>query len=98
MQEILTENSEQDRFWIEDKLFNHGYRLGPKTRQSLSSRRRQRENPHIPHGQDMVPEFGAPLLIGAIRKGRKKRQADEYYSIANMKLGTDIGDLDIDIV
>ena len=97
MQDILNENSGEDYFWPEEKLFNHGYRRGPKGRRNLSSRRRERDNPHIPHGRDMMPDLDLGILENPVRQGREKREADEHYTTASMRLGLEISDYDIEI-
>lgn len=98
MQELLDEKQEEDHFWIEDKLFNLGYALGPKNnRRNRRSRRRQRQNPGIAHGRDMMPDFESPLPGNPVREGRQKRVTDEYYAFAGLKLNAELRDLDIEI-
>ncbi|WEL23870.1 hypothetical protein [Candidatus Nanohalovita haloferacivicina] len=99
LQWILEENSGNDYFWPEEKLFNYGYRRGPKNRRkSRSRRRRERKSPDLPHGRDMIPESGPGPLDNPVRRGRKKREADEYYFAAGMRMAPEIADYDIEIL
>lgn len=99
MQELLSEKQEEDHFWLEDRLFNLGYSLGPKNnRRSRRSRRRERNNPQIAHGRDMIPDLETHLPGNPVRRGRKKRSADEYYGFASLKLNSELGNLDIEII
>lgn len=99
MQEILSENSDTDHFWLEDKLFNLGYTLGPKNRRrSFSQKRRERKNPGLPYGGDMIPDFDTPMPDNPVRKGRKKREGDEYYVRANHRMLLETFDFDIEVV
>jgi hypothetical protein len=100
MQEILSEKSEEDYFWLEDKLFKLGYELGPKEdrRRTRRSRRRERNTINIAHGQDMMPDLGFPVLRSPVRKGRLKREADDFYNEASRIIILDIGEFDIEIV
>ncbi|MFB6199688.1 MAG: hypothetical protein ABEJ83_02310 [Candidatus Nanohaloarchaea archaeon] len=95
---VLSENSEKDHFWLEDKLFNFGYRSGPKERKSLSRRRRERERPYLPHGWDMMPDLKFTLPENPVREGRKKREGDEYYIMADRQIGLEIADFDIEVI
>lgn len=95
MQEVLERKSEQDRFWPEEKLFNFGYGRGLAS----DALRSARENPRIPYGRDMIPDFDMPTILeNPVRKGKLKREGDEYYSAANQWIVLDIGDQDIEIV
>lgn len=99
MQQILEDNSEEEQFWLEDKLFNLGYTLGPKDRRrSMRKKRNERKNPYLPHGRDMIPDMDSPMFDNPVREGRKKREGDEYYARANQRLGLEIADLDIEVI
>jgi hypothetical protein len=100
MQEILSNKSEKDHFWLEDKLFKLGYELGPKedSRRTRRSRRRERNTINIAHGQDMMPDLGFPVLRSPLRKGRMKREADDFYNEASRIINLDIGEFDIEVV
>lgn len=99
MQELLEDKKDEDHFWLEDRLFKLGYALGPKNnRINRRSRRRQRKNPHIAHGQDMMPDFETHLPGNPVRRGRKKRDADEHYEFASLKLNRDLLNLDIEVI
>jgi hypothetical protein len=100
VQKILSNKSEKDHFWLEDKLFKLGYELGPKedSRRTRRSRRRERNTINIAHGQDMMPDLGFPVLRSPVRKGRLKREADDFYNEASRIINLDIGEFDIEIV
>lgn len=99
MQEILSQNSEKDRFWPEDKLFKLGYSLGPKDRRrSFTEKRREKKSPDLPYGRDMLPDFDTPMPENPVRQGRKKREGDEYYVRTNNRILLDAFDLDIEVV
>lgn len=98
MQQILEENSGEEHFWLEDKLFNLGYTLGPKNRRSVREKRKEREKPYLPHGRDMMPDIDSPMFDNPVREGRKKREGDEYYARVNQRLGLEIADLDIEVI
>jgi hypothetical protein len=98
MQEVLEDNSGGERFWPEEKLFNFGYRLGPKPgRRTRKARRQAREKPYVPFGREML-DLDTPMPENPVRKGRLKRLGDRYYADANQWLGLQIADREIEIV
>jgi len=99
MQEILSDRQDEDHFWLEDKLFRIGYTLGPKEdRRSRRRKKRQRENPDLPHGEDMMPDMDLPMPDSPVRRGREKREADDYYRRASTELNIRLNNMDVDIV
>lgn len=99
MQEVLEDNSGEDRFWPEEKLFNLGYRLGLKHgRRSRKARRQSRDSPYLPFGRDMLPDFETPMPENPVRKGRLKNMGDRYYADANRRIGLEVGDRELEVV
>lgn len=99
MQDILEENSGQDRFWPEEKLFDLGYRLGPKNNRANRRRRRNaREKPYIAYGRDMLPDLDTPLPENPVRKGRLKRAGDQHYAEASLRVLAETGDYELEII
>ncbi|AOV94314.1 hypothetical protein AQV86_00105 [Nanohaloarchaea archaeon SG9] len=99
MRTVLEHNSAKDHFWIEENLFNLGYRLGPKEkRRTGSEKRRERQNPDIAHSRDMMPEIDVPMPKNPVREGRKKREGDEYYRRVNESIGLEIFNFDIEVL
>lgn len=99
MQEILSENSDTEYFWPEEKLFNLGYRLGPRNRRrGFMEKKRERESPDIAHGRDIVKDMDVPMPDNPVRNGRKKREGDEYYMRTSERIGLDTAGLDLELV